>query len=258
MNAAILKFSLLLKLSQVDWFEVWIAINVFLGGLGCAAAASMYLLDPINAFLHPVCLLMFGWRFSRDVAFNQNSTKDGEYFSLLFTRPITRASYVLTKALVTAVGSFSMVFALLLVYFVGDVLGRAMVGMRPPAFVSGSDILNMMLNAWSFGCLIVLLRVLPQKVGELLFVLSLFAALGTVFSYNLKFEDAGGSVMMQGWEAASTVYHELLFPATDVLAVVEKEPFSYLPIVTYVSNCLLYLVIAMFILNRREFSYAQD
>lgn len=253
MNKAILKYSLLLKLSQIGWFEIVLMFLMFMGGLGAgmsqSGAQQLY-----DVFTHPALLLILGWRFSRDIALNQHSSKDGEYFSLLFTRPITRVSYVVTKALVTCLGAMTTVFALLSVIFLGQLIS----GAPHPLFPDGWQCLSLVANAWSFSCLIMMLRVMPPKIGEWMLLFCLMGAAGTAFSFGIKVDNAGQQAILQGWDAVSTIYHQLFFPAFDAQVIFERTPFSVVPIVSYVSNCLLYLLGASVIINHREFSYAQD
>ncbi len=253
MNKAILKYSLLLKLSQIGWFEVILLMLLFLGGLGAGMSKSGAQ-EMFDVFTHPAFLLILGWRFSRDIALNQHSLKDGEYFSLLFTRPITRVSYVFTKALVTSLGCLIMVFALLTIIFLGQLLG----GAPHPKFPDGWQCLSLVANSWSFSCLIMMLRVMPPKIGEWALLLCLMGAAGTAFSFGVKVDTPSQQALLQSWEVASAIYHQLFFPAFDAQVVFERAPFSVVPIIAYVSNCLLYLLGATLIINRREFSYAQD
>lgn len=252
MNKAILKYSLLLKLSQIGWFEIFWLFGMF--GAGLAAGGTSTVNDLIAGISHPACVFYVGWSFSRDSVVNRNSLENGEYFSLLFTRPITRASYVLTKTFVTWIGCLLTVFALLSVLSLGELIGKP----AHPYFPDGWQCLSIVASAGSFSCLIIMLRMLPPKLGEWMLLMCLMGTASTAFSFDIKVVTPAQQVMMQGWEFASAIYHQLFFPALDAQVVFERTPFSIVPIVTYISNCLLYLLGAILIINRREFSYAQD
>lgn len=253
MNKAILKYSLLLKLSQFGAFEITLLSLAFISFIGSSIYMKTEIKSLVDSLTHPAILLITGWKFAQDSAFNQNSLNDGEYFSLLFTRPITRFSYVLTKAFVTAMGSLSMTVSFLLLLLLAQVL----TGNHPLIFVDGWQLSSLLANAWSFGCLLMFLRVLPPKLGTLLFLFCFYGAVGTVFSIGFKTESTMG-VAMRGWETASIVFHQLFYPCIDFQTVFERSPFSFVPIVTYVSNFLLYLLGATIVINKREFTYAQD
>jgi hypothetical protein len=252
MNKALFKYSLLLRLSQFGKLEFTICLLLFVSFLA-SIDMKMDIKPQLEGICQPVIILYTGWTFAQDSSLNQNSLNNGEYFSLLFTRPISRFSYVITKALVIAMGSLSMIST-----FLGLFLLAQLVLMVPQiSFIDGWQIATLLANAWSFGCLLILLRVLPTKIGTLLFLVCLCGSFGTMLSFTLLPKEEMNTAM-QFWETLSLIFRQLFYPAIDCQTIFEREPFSYVPLVTYVSNCLLYLLGATVIINRREFTYAQN
>jgi hypothetical protein len=93
----------------------------------------------------------------------------------------------------------------------------------------------------------------------LLFAFCIYGAMvSTGLSFGPKPDGDLGRLSIQGWEAAALIFHQLFYPAVDLQAIFQRSPISIVPIVTYISNILLYLLGATVVLNKREFTYAQD
>jgi hypothetical protein len=252
MNRAVFIFTFILKFSTISKLDLAFITFAFLGFIG-AAIAKTDLTNIAEMFTSPPFLLGFGFGFSQDIAINLNSLRDGEYFALLFTRPITRVSYVLTKAVVVSLGIQALSWLMLGLLLVAQVLVRS----EHIIFINGWQALSLLTNSFGFGCLIVLLRTLPAKIGVRAFFLVLSVALvQSTMDFTMKFDSTSAS-MLYAWEGLFTFFQNFLYPVLDFDAIVSTNTFSWVPFVDYVSNCLLYLVVAAFILNRREFSYAQ-
>ncbi len=257
MNRAVLRFTLLLKLSQISKFEWALCTLLFLGFIAAAAAKSDF--APIlEVFTNPATLLVTGYTFARDSALNQESRSDGEYFALLFSRPVTRPSYVLTKSVVTAVGILVTVGTILVLMLVAQLL----MGCSEIIFLDAHKALSLVASAWSFGCLMVFLRALPSKISNIAFVIFIYAcAGGALLSYGVKLNDdipISNPATIITWEIMCDTLQQFFYPAIDTEAIANATTFSFVPLVSYTSNCLLYLLGATVLLNRREFSYAES
>jgi hypothetical protein len=252
MNRAVFFFTFLLKLSTLSKLDIALLVLAFLGLLG-AAYSGKEMGGFIDSFTSPPFLLFFGFSFSQDVALNANSLRDGEYFALLFTRPITRSSYVLTKALVVACGmmSISLIFACL--------VGLVQLVANTPTveFIDGWKFLSLVANCFGFGCVVVLLRTLPTKVGfRCMFVFLSVCMVNSSIDFSVKMDQ--DATVVYAWEYIVTFLQNFLYPVLDFEAIVHSTRFSWAPFVNYVSNCLIYLTVATYILNAREFSYAEN
>jgi hypothetical protein len=257
-NKAVLWFTLLLKLSQINKVDIGFYIVAFLGfvGLGLIHFDLNFVLELIT---NPATLLIFGYSFARDSSLNGSNRNEGEYFALLFCRPITRSSYVLTKALVTAIGIFCISCSFLLLMLIAQILTRS----QPVVFIDFLSMLSLIASCWSFGCLMIMLRALPEKISNIALALFLYAcAGGALINYGAKLSDGGlqmiDSSVITSWEVLCDTIQQFFYPALDVEALVNASSFSLAPVVCYVSNCLLYLLAATVLVNRREYSYAEN
>jgi hypothetical protein len=252
MNRAVFIFTFLLKLSTVSKLDIAIVVLTFIGLLGAAYSGK----EPtaiIEGFTSPPFLLFFGYSFSQDVALNSNSLRDGEYFALLFTRPLTRSSYVLTKALVVTCGTLAI--SSLFLGMVG--LSELVMHAKNIVLIDGWRFVSLVANCFGFGCVVVLLRTLPAKIGfRCLFIFLSICMLNSSTDFSVKMDQDASIVY--AWEYFATFLQNFLYPVIDFDALVHSTRFTWQPIIDYASNCLIYLMIAIYILNKREFSYAEN
>jgi hypothetical protein len=253
MSKAIFLFTFLMKASKFGKWEIGFTIVLFLSFWGMALSRSdMHI--ALDGFLSTPMLIFYAYVFTQDSAFNRHSLDDGEYFALLFTRPLTRASYILTKAVVAACGIIYFVIYLLILFFLGQLLGGAKTFVFPDAWQA----LNLLVNAFGFGCLVVMIRALPTRVGGWVLIVFWYAsAVGTVADRGTKITSLDPSATY-AWESCCFLCKQILSPAIDLEAVFMNASFSWTPVVSFLSNCFIYLLIATIIICRREFSYAQD
>lgn len=259
MNKAVFIFTLWLKLSQISKFDYVVFITTFLGLLA-AAFNKIDFNEVLGACTNPATLLILGYGFARDSALNTISQSDGEYFALLFSRPITRSSYVITKAIVTAIGILILDGCLILQMIVAQLLA----GCQPLVFPDLYRALSLVASAFGFGCLMVFMRALPPKISNITFALFVYVCAGSslpLLDCGVKINEANfllNSTVINIWEVLCNTTQQFFYPALEIDVLINTAPFSLVPVVAYVSNCLIYLLGATVLLNRREFSYAEN
>lgn len=194
---------------------------------------------------------------------NAQQRKDGEYLSLLFTRPISRTSYVITKWLSATLFTFVIVIVLaLLAGGIAWVAHRLLPADYAPfrQIVDTYALIDALGNSISFSALSVLLCSIPPRVRFYvglvamlmlpLFMASLgftFLASGIQFFETHKLIDAVLQYVV-GFSSITVDSYHFMNSAESPVA----------RILTYVSNVVLYLALASWIMCRREFFYAND
>lgn len=261
MNRAIFIFTCLLKLSSISKMDIALLSLAFFGFLA-VAMAKHDVTSLFDVFRSPPILMAFAFRFAQDIAMNRESLRDGEYFALLFTRPITRASYVFTKAIVIALGAQVVSWLMILLLVMAQLIAHS----QPVVFIDGWGFLSLAANCFGIGCLVILLRTMPAKVSYRCFFLifSVYVFQSTMdFSVKPDFNMAGNFDQaaipaLKAWQALFSFFQDFLYPVLNIDAIAASTRFSWTAVVNYVSDCFLYLTLATYILNRREFSYAYD
>lgn len=253
MNKAVFIFTLWLKITQVDKSDIIVLAFIVLGCISVGLAKLDYM-PVLDIFRNPAFMLVVGYSFAKDSSLNLNSLSDGEYFALLFTRPIKRSSYILTKAVVTALGIAALVSGGLLICL----LSQIVTGAEKIVFLDKFELLSVFANCWSFGCLMVFLRALPPKISNIAFVMFVYGCAGGSalnFGAKLNFDLLPSTIYL--WGTLCDIVQQFFYPALDVEVALNSITFDPLPVVSYVSNCLIYLLAATLLVNRREFSYVQ-
>jgi hypothetical protein len=261
MNKAVFIFTCLLKLSTISAVDIAMLAFAFLGFI-CLAFAKHDLTPIFDVLRSPPILMAFAYRFAQDIAINQDSIREGEYFALLFTRPITRISYVFTKAVVIALGVQTLSFLMMLLLALAEFIAQS----KPFVFIGFWEAVSLWANCFGIGCLVMLLMTLPLKWSYRLFfvVFGIYAFQSTLdFSVKLDIDLANnlehiGVPALQAWQGLFSFVENFLYPVLNLDAIMTSTVFTWTPLINYVSDCLLYLTAATYILNKREFSYAYE
>lgn len=187
---------------------------------------------------------------------NSKRRKDGEYLSLLFTRPISRFSYVITKWLS---GSL-MVLCVLSVSIMLLLCTAALLGHYPKGFVDWYAVADLVLNCFAYAAVCVLFSTLPPiatylLVGPLIYLQVLLAvSLGSLSFMNAISVDGCSLVLMGLVRSALSIMNVRI----DTYHVLSSSAFPPAEFAAYFSNVVLYLTLAVFIMSQREFFYAND
>lgn len=257
MNLAVLLYSFLLRFSRysVADFVFYALISlVFL-----TLPEQPYVKGAVTSFLCSPPLIMFvAYIGASDGTYKKKSLDDGEYMALLFCRPISRASYIVTKWLAATLTVLWFVFLNLLLFWVM----RALRGHFEPELMTAYELANLVVNALSFSAMMIFVRCLPLKIAiwlfASLFYLSSFISAGVGHSGSFDTRKDFFEIFYHIGDALSVVIQQFVFPFIDIETALTTTRFSYLPFITYISNISIYLFLATLILCRREFSYSFD
>jgi hypothetical protein len=132
-------------------------------------------------------------------------------------------------------------------------------GIRPLIVPDGWQFLSMSINAFSAACLSLLICKLPPTLSVITLALltgSYFT--GSALGGTIKPEGVIQHVPVAETELTLNYLGQVLYPFIDVETLLKTTTPSMVPIASYVSNVLLYLLGATWLLNRREFSYAEE
>jgi hypothetical protein len=125
-------------------------------------------------------------------------------------------------------------------------------------FISGWDALTLAANALSFGALGLVVAKLPNKWSTIVY----FCLLASYYGGALNSGTPRMQESLQGYavpmESVAQPLSFAFYPVIDLECVFNSTTFSYAPLVGFASNVLIYLTLAIILINRREFSYAQD
>ncbi|HEY9776819.1 MAG TPA: hypothetical protein V6C81_23855 [Planktothrix sp.] len=236
--------------SLVTTFVLTIAFP-FILGVGAKAAEDAMVDSFIPTLLHSILPMLIAYTLVADTVANSKNLSDGEYLSLLFTRPIRRSTYVVTKWIAGTTGVAICVYLAYAVFLGGAALVGASKGPDPV------EILNILLNCMSTTALVVVISAVPMRLGMFLFFTVFYLSMiGPMFSnYSSRSsEPAVTSIITGGFQLMQTV----VTPTIDLQDLVNSVAFSWTPVVNYASNMVIYLLLATYLMSRREFYYASE
>lgn len=259
MSKAVFLFTLLVKFST--WSSILsllflaLVVPLILSSVAIDGRTADMLISLVNG---PTLAMAISYTFMQDNIANTRQLNDGEYLSLLFSRPLTRAEYIVSKWLAGSTGVFIIMIINILVFN----LAQKAQGRSSFVEISIWSMLDLLLNALSYSALMVVIRSFPMRLGIAVFVVLVYASLiGPALSFSMSsYESTVPAVyiLFQTLVFISTFLHHFVFPGIDIYEVFNSSRFTLLPLVTYVSNVLVYLTLASVLLNRREFSYGED
>jgi len=168
-------------------------------------------------------------------------------FQLLFARPVTRASYVLSRWLGVALAAAALT--------VTQVLVGALIMTAFHAPLDWSDaakhMLDQALTAIGVTSVIVLFSSVLPGVGDVFAVF--FGALGSSLVMG------AGQLLQKPWLArAGTELNHFFGPEFSWRTAFEGSAPSWFHVVSWLSTITLCLALAIVAMNRREISYASD
>lgn len=252
MNPTILFYTFAVKLSRIPMVLALIFYTVVLPILFSTGSHAG---RPESAVLElltsPGWAIVIGYVFIDDSTVTARNAADGEFLALLFTRPVARSEYIITKWLAGAI-AIAMIVTVQLLIFDGALMAR---GLPPPLLRNPYEWCNVILNAGSFAALLICIRSLPYRWGVICFVLLVsFAWCGTAFG------SIGSLERNSGFVTVAAVYKNLatvFFPTIDTYDVAFGT-MPWLTLVTFASNITVYLCVACVIMSLREFFYSNE
>lgn len=260
MNKAVFLYSLFAKVNT---------LSSALGLLGMSVIGPALLTDMlpdgrsmdmlIGILLGPMAIMMISFAFIQDDVASKRTLSDGEYLSLLFTRPIARSQYIVSKWLAGSLG----VFCIMLIVIASFNCAQTLQSHNSLVDCDFWAIVNVALNALGYSALMVMIRVFPPGLNVTAFFVLLY---GSMFGPSLNvsmssYEETMPLIMYYFTQAIAFISNflkEFIYPGINVYDVLNSARFSILPVAVYVSDVFLYLLCATILLNRREFSNGED
>lgn len=210
----------------------------------------------------PMTALLAGYSIVIPQVANAQLRKDGEYLSLIFTRPVSRWSYVMTKwlsgvlvVLVINILLTAMTYALLLI---------AHQFIQPNVHLQIIDkyaIYDIIGNALGYTSLMVLISTVPHPWGKIILIILVYCALfATMVSGALAYlaDSLTLTTLARPLAALGEFILSLFSVSIDSYHIVNSASFPLSNIVIFISNIVLYLTASVFIMSIREFFYAND
>lgn len=259
MSPAVYLFTLWVKFSSMSsvlgLLFLAIGVPIILSSVAVDGKTADLLVNLVNG---PTLAMAISYTFMQDNIANTRQMNDGEYLSLLFARPLTRSQYIVSKWLAGSTGVFIIMMLNILTFNVAQTVQ----GRNTVVELTVWSVSDLILNALSYSALMVVIRSFPMRLGIAIFIVLVYASLiGPALSFSMSsYEGAIPAVYMlfQALVFISNFLHHFVFPGIDIFEVLNTTRFSLLPLVTYFSNILMYLLLATVLLNRREFSYGED
>lgn len=259
MSPAVFLFTLLVKFSSLSSVLGLLSLAVLaplvLSSMALDGRTADTLVEIVSG---PTLAMAISYMFIQDNIANTRQLNDGEYLSLLFSRPLARSQYIISKWLAGSVG----VFTIMLINILTFNLAQLVQGRSTLVQSDFWNISNLALNALSYSALMVVIRSFPMRLGITIFVILLYTSMiGPAINFSLTSYESAMPVLCYFFQAIalfSNLLHQFVFPSIDLYEIINCTQFSLLPIVNFISNILLYLLFATMLLNRREFSYGED
>lgn len=186
--------------------------------------------------------------------------RGGEYLPLIFTRPLTRSQYVITKWLaVTAIGGVLAALQNLIVAFAGSFFGEVI---TTQALVS--VILERVLDAALIGAAMILVMLNKHPYFQIAAILAFYIWMTgqTLPPVSIAGASAGTDEMsLQATKmllGSSQLVSEFVLPTVNVYDLLNTPQRWLQPLATYTSTLALYLVLAIAVTNKREFFYGNS
>lgn len=190
-----------------------------------------------------------------------SGTKGGECLPLLFTRPITRIEYVITKWLAIAItcGTITalqnLVVAQLGICFgerwtFGMIAGQMLERYLDACILSSAFLMTIFAKHWLFRTSAIVIFYL-WLVGQTLPPVS-------IAHFNTSGENAISLLTTDILLKASQWIGDFVLPTIHIYDSINAIRFPWLSLVSYTSALTLYLTAAIWITNKRDFFYGSD
>lgn len=208
----------------------------------------------LHYFLQPIVYLLLAYLFISDGPAGGKLVAEADSLSLLFTRPMTRFCYVLTRYLAAVAGtSMLLSLSLLVVYLVALCYGVTAIDIGPLALAS------IILNAASWCSLVIFMHsASPLIAFSTVFILFGCAGVGNVYSQAQQSTNAFLELLKTICLFIDEWFGDFLPSAIDLVAMTAASAFDTYEFAIFISNIAFFLLISAFALSCREFSYGSD
>lgn len=179
---------------------------------------------------------------------------ESDTLSLLFTRPITRFCYVISRYCAALVGaSLVMCLSLLLAKVVGLCFGLTAIDISPLMFLS------ILCNAASWSSLMIFLHsASPLLAGLVYFILYGCSGVGAIYSRAEQSKDIFLEILKSVCLFIDNWFGDLLPTSVNLVSMASTSAFDLYEFSIFISNIGFFLLLAVFALSVREFSYGAE
>jgi hypothetical protein len=207
----------------------------------------------LSLFVGPMMINLIAFAFISSSVGNTKSLDDGEYLAVLFSRPLFRWQYIVSKwlagsALIIVVITLQILVFMTLLFFIG----------RGSAISMGLiDVANLVLNAFEASALVVMIFSFPSRIGAMIFAVLIYLSFAAPIMINAVPSDAAWltSNTKESINFFSGFLRGLVYSPIDLDPYFNSIQILWLPVWTFISNMILYLWIAIIVMNSREFFY---
>lgn len=186
--------------------------------------------------------------------------RGGEYLPLIFTRPLARWEYVLSKWLaITAIGGTLVALQNIVLAGIGYAFGEqisfcALVSAIAERFLDGAIIgaamLLTMLNKQPYFQIVAIVSFYVWMTGQTIPPVSIAGSAGGSNELSM--------VATKALLSSSQMVSELILPTVNVYDLINAHQLQLLPIACYLSTLAVYLLCSVLVINRREFFYGTN
>lgn len=187
--------------------------------------------------------------------------RGGEYLPLLFTRPVSRAEYVLTKwVTITVIGGLLAAIQNLVVAFCGFYFGETLTIQAVLSMV-----LERFLDAGIISAAMMLAMLNKNTMFQIVSIIAFYIWMAgqTIPPVSVAGPNPTGidELALQSTKVmltTSQLLSDLIIPTVNVYDALNTSQLPLVPILSYISTLALYLVFAVAVTNRREFFYGTN
>ena len=264
-NPAVFAYTLYIKLSTLrNWLPLIVLLFLPSFALYLQVTMAGALLSPddkqnlakglINFFISPTICLVMVYFFISDGFAGRKLIGESDNLALLFTRPITRFSYVMSKFFGGTIGAF--VFQAVGLLFTA--LTALSLGIVPPS-LSPLTFLTLLANLAGWASLVTFLHCAQPLLAILtIFLLQGFGGVGALFSNT----NAPDMLLLKVVRSICLFLHEWFgdfIPfKVDLVTMFSAITFDTYEFSIFISNIIFYLFISCVALSKRSFAYASE
>lgn len=189
------------------------------------------------------------------------SGRGGEFLPLIFTRPITRFEYVISKwVTITLIGGGFCGFQNIVVAAIGMNFGETI---TIQALLS--MILERFLDAALISAAMILTMLNRNPAFQIVSILSFYIWLAGQTIPPVSVAGMGGRVLedlsiesTKVMLSASQYIAEFILPTVNVYDIISTPATAFAPVIAYLSALSIYLYFAVAVTNKREFFYGTN
>ncbi len=217
--------------------------------------AKKMIAKSVHAYIsQPSVYLLLAFLFISDAIASGKLVAESDTLALLFTRPMTRFCYVLTRYLAAVIGtSFFMYCAILLAYIVALFYGVYTID------IGWLTVLSIVLSAASWCSMAIFLHSAAPVVAIItMFILFGCGGMGSIYSHAQEPTNAFLQILKTLILFLDQWFGDFMPNSIDLATMAAASAFDTYEFSIFISNIAFFILIAAFSLSCREFSYGSD